>query len=237
MPALARLAAGAALVLLHVSASVPVHLRGVPKSMEPTYAGQGGKFTCLDKSATVDLSRVNDEYCDCADGSDEPGTSACPNSRFYCTNKGYRGKYIPSMFVNDGVCDCCDGSDEQESRAKCPNTCDVDGAAWRVLQQQSISAAEEGARARMAYSQAGQEAARARKAKLATAQATHEGAVRRKEGAEAAVAAAESAEKAETASRRTALAANGGGAVTAALGLTGLDKDGAVAMVSARWQG
>jgi len=31
-------------------------------------------FTCLDGSLTVPFSSVNDDYCDCADGTDEPGT-------------------------------------------------------------------------------------------------------------------------------------------------------------------
>ena len=30
-------------------------------------------FTCLDKSATVPFSSVNDDFCDCVDGTDEPG--------------------------------------------------------------------------------------------------------------------------------------------------------------------
>ena len=30
-------------------------------------------FTCLDGSITVPFSSVNDDYCDCADGTDEPG--------------------------------------------------------------------------------------------------------------------------------------------------------------------
>ena len=30
-------------------------------------------FTCLDGSLTVAFSSVNDDYCDCTDGSDEPG--------------------------------------------------------------------------------------------------------------------------------------------------------------------
>jgi len=30
-------------------------------------------FVCFDGSATVRFENINDNYCDCADGSDEPG--------------------------------------------------------------------------------------------------------------------------------------------------------------------
>jgi protein kinase C substrate 80K-H len=33
-------------------------------------------FTCFDGSAKFPSHFVNDDFCDCADGSDEPGTSA-----------------------------------------------------------------------------------------------------------------------------------------------------------------
>ena len=70
---------------------------------------------------------VNDDYCDCADGADEPLTSACAGTAlggsigFVCTRNVPR-KTLPSSQVMDGVCDCCDGSDEGAG-TRCPGTC------------------------------------------------------------------------------------------------------------------
>ena len=33
----------------------------------------GEQFTCFDGLKTFSFEKVNDNYCDCADGSDEPG--------------------------------------------------------------------------------------------------------------------------------------------------------------------
>ena len=62
---------------------------------------------------------LNDDYCDCPDGSDEPMTSACSHvlvgqKLFSCTatSTGDAIKLFPSR-IRDGVVDCHDESDEK----------------------------------------------------------------------------------------------------------------------------
>lgn len=116
-------------------------------------------FTCISNpSIKVPFARVNDDFCDCPDGSDEPGTSACAHVSpyspqtpadlpsginaslalpgFYCKNKGHLPAYVPFTNVNDGVCDynvCCDGSEEWEGvgGVKCDDKCKEIGKEWR----------------------------------------------------------------------------------------------------------
>ncbi|KAK5128553.1 hypothetical protein LTR85_003224 [Meristemomyces frigidus] len=118
-------------------------------------------FTCISNpSLSFPVSRLNDDYCDCPDGSDEPGTSACAHLSplsphtpadgagaagsnttlalpgFYCKNKGHIPTYVPFTSVNDGICDyevCCDGSEEWEGvgGVKCEDRCQSIGKEWR----------------------------------------------------------------------------------------------------------
>ncbi|TGZ73797.1 hypothetical protein CRM22_001320 [Opisthorchis felineus] len=100
----------------------------------------GQPFKCLDGSGVVAWYQVNDDYCDCLDGSDEPGTSACVNGQFFCKDTQYKVVSLRSSFVNDGVCDCCDGSDEYAGRVTCESTCGALAAA--VEQARSLKRKE-----------------------------------------------------------------------------------------------
>ncbi len=61
---------GAATVAAAAAAKVP---RGMDPKQAAFFTGAGGVFTCFDKSKQIPFEQVNDDYCDCADGSDEPG--------------------------------------------------------------------------------------------------------------------------------------------------------------------
>lgn len=58
-----------AVLQLTTSASI----RGVPPSLHRVYDASSDAFKCLDGSKSLPWSRINDDYCDCVDGSDEPG--------------------------------------------------------------------------------------------------------------------------------------------------------------------
>lgn len=51
---------------------------GVSKFDFKYYQEKDGQFRCRSSGEEISYSQVNDDYCDCQDGSDEPSTDACP---------------------------------------------------------------------------------------------------------------------------------------------------------------
>jgi protein kinase C substrate 80K-H len=99
-------------------------LRGWDPAVSVGEAARDGRFFCVDGLADFPLAALNDDYCDCTDGSDEPGTAACSHltsATFFCANSGWRSQNLRSSRVDDGVCDCCDGTDE--AAGQCPDIC------------------------------------------------------------------------------------------------------------------
>ncbi|OAA65492.1 Mannose-6-phosphate receptor, binding protein [Niveomyces insectorum RCEF 264] len=165
-----------------VAASLP---RGVSPEFAKYFEAKG-KFTCINNpSIVLEARQVNDNTCDCPDGSDEPGTSACsyidplsppqplPGSPsgttnttaalpgFWCANVGHIGAYVPFSYVNDGVCDydlCCDGSEEYSrvGGVKCENRCVAIGKEHRRVEEERKKAHTRAAKRRRALLEEGQ---------------------------------------------------------------------------------
>ncbi|KAG0264317.1 hypothetical protein BG011_007065 [Mortierella polycephala] len=135
--------------------------RGVAPSRAKLYLpDNSNNWKCLDGSKTIPFSAVNDDFCDCPDGSDEPGTPACGNGYFYCVNLGHTPAYIKTSRVNDGVCDpeCCDGSDEFAGQVQCPNVCEQVGAAAKKERERVRKVQKEGSKIRQGYIAYGKDA-------------------------------------------------------------------------------
>lgn len=140
---------------------------GIDPQRAQLYVNKNDRFTCLDRKKEIKYSQLNDDFCDCVDGSDEPGTSACSNGRFFCINAGFKPLIVPSSRVNDGLCDCCDGSDEYFSNAKCINNCIELGSADRIREQQEAELHKSGNQIRLEMAQKGKKMREEQKVRLA----------------------------------------------------------------------
>lgn len=115
-----------------------VSVRGVAPEDQSKYR-PGTPIQCqgaAGETLNIPFEAVNDEFCDCANGADEPGTGACAgqdHTLFHCPNVGSTPQLLYSSRVDDGICDCCDGSDEAGLQARkggagaCPNRCAEEG--------------------------------------------------------------------------------------------------------------
>jgi protein kinase C substrate 80K-H len=167
-------------------------------SLVAKYYASKSTFTCISHpSVTLSFSQVNDNSCDCPDGSDEPGTAACahlnslspeqplpgsstgttnttnPLPGFWCANAGHIGAYVPFMYVNDGICDydlCCDGSDEfaHVGGTRCENRCDAIGKEYRRLEQERRESQERSAKKKQALLKEARQLRRQVEAKIAS---------------------------------------------------------------------
>lgn len=117
-------------------------LLGISPQDEKYYM-DGAMIYCKDGSKSFPRSRLNDDFCDCPDGTDEPGTSACPQGKFYCRNSGDTPRFLFSSRVNDRICDCCDGSDEYNSGVSCANTCTKDEYDTKIDTDKKINTEEQ----------------------------------------------------------------------------------------------
>eukprot|EP00930_Biecheleria_cincta_P028945 TRINITY_DN20145_c0_g1_i1.p1 TRINITY_DN20145_c0_g1~~TRINITY_DN20145_c0_g1_i1.p1 ORF type:complete len:432 (+),score=84.38 TRINITY_DN20145_c0_g1_i1:47-1297(+) len=141
------------LVLLALATSVCSTLDVAPED-EAAYelATRDDVFRCFDESRAVPLSYLNDNFCDCSDGSDEPNTPACsglPGRHFYCRNLQSIPRLIYASRVGDGICDCCDGSDESVfGPHACENTCEAEGSVLHPKREARKQSIREGVRLR-----------------------------------------------------------------------------------------
>ncbi|KAK4145671.1 glucosidase II beta subunit-like protein-domain-containing protein [Dichotomopilus funicola] len=191
---------------LAVAESLP---RGVGPEFAKFYSSKS-VFPCISNPfITLDPSQINDNSCDCPDGSDEPGTAACshldalspeqplPGSvtgttnttsalpGFWCVNAGHIGAYVPFMYINDGVCDyglCCDGTDEfsHVGGIQCENRCAAIGKEYRRLEEERRQSKERSAKRRRTLAKEARELRRRVEAKIAALESELEGLEARK---------------------------------------------------------
>lgn len=156
-PRAAATAGGADAVLAAVAAAAAAVRGAAPGVVQKRYADQreAGHFKCFDGSKSFRSfdDVVNDDFCDCADGSDEPGTSACAGVArpalvgFSCRwaaaslsedTADARNRVVRFAVVNDGICDCCGSEDEWDGLVTCPDRCSAEEAAAEAAASEAL---------------------------------------------------------------------------------------------------
>jgi hypothetical protein len=92
-------------MLILISFLLTTTIASKSSGIPPTLLEKYSQPTYICGVLTLPSSALNDDFCDCLDGSDEPGTSACSgikNPGFYCMNTGFKGLSILSSRVDDG---------------------------------------------------------------------------------------------------------------------------------------
>ena len=118
----------------------PARARRADLTEECMVESGGEYFGCSNSTQVIALSQVNDNYCDCQDGSDEPSTAACAGTELGLFKCAYADENIlASSKVDDGICDCCDGLDEPQNL--CTNTCKEKFYLKKLAQQSYVSPA------------------------------------------------------------------------------------------------
>jgi hypothetical protein len=80
------------------------HILGSSPETQSKFIKKDGKFQCFNGNKIIPFERVNDDYCDCPDGSDEPGTNACShleNIKFYCKNVNQTFSLLSLVFIQN----------------------------------------------------------------------------------------------------------------------------------------
>ncbi|KAB1227720.1 Glucosidase 2 subunit beta [Morella rubra] len=139
------------IVVRSVSA-YPLHPKdsifGIAPEDEKYYKTSSDLVSCKDGSKKFTKAQLNDDFCDCPDGTDEPGGISyvqpmkleVHDISLIALEIGLICDIVPEVVIAN----CCDGSDEYDGKVKCPNTCWEAGKVARDKLKKKITTYQEG---------------------------------------------------------------------------------------------